>query len=188
MESRRRGQRRFWVTLDARYSAYYWPDCIAVKCQHCGAKAHFKPAITNWRIRNGASNSPTNLPVGGEKAGTGSCLACGRIFNTINWPLDAFYCASVHGGEYWAWNEGYLSALRARVAGDRVHERQLCLENWHYNYFLTRLPKYLVLKRHRPTILRTIDRWLAEAGAKNSGYGKQSKPQQCVARAPTPVT
>lgn len=162
-----RGQRRFGVTLDARYRAYYWPDSITVKCPHCRSRANFRPTVSDSWVSKGSTSFLAILPVGGVKGGHGSCLDCGRIFQTIDWPLDAYYCASVHGGEYWAWNDGYLQVLRARVAGDRVHERHHCMEDWRYHYFLTRLPKYVVLKRHRTTILRKIDQWLAESGGKS---------------------
>jgi hypothetical protein len=105
-----------------------------------------------------------NVSVGGTKEGTGSCISCGRSFQTIFWPDDAYYKSSLRGGDYWAWNEDYLPVLRARVSGDRVLERQLCLDDFTYHYFLSRLPKNIVIKRNREVIVRRIDKWLREIG------------------------
>ena len=154
----RRGQRRFWVTLDNRYEAYYWPASFAVRCPRCRAKARFSPSTTGaWPTFEVA-----DIPLGGKKEGVGTCMSCAHTFTSVEWPRDAYYCSEMHGGSLWAWNAEYLRVLRARVAGDRVLERQLCLHDWRYHYFLTRIPKHIVIKRHRARILRKIDGWLAE--------------------------
>lgn len=158
---RHRGQRRFWVTLENRFTAYYWPQVITVHCTHCGAKARFSPAVRDCHKQEGNCWRVVRLSVGGEKEGTGTCTACGRSFRKINWPADAYYAADVRGGAYWAWNEDYLQVLRARVTGNRVLERQLCVDHFSYHYFLTRLPKRVVITRNREAIVRRIDGWFA---------------------------
>jgi hypothetical protein len=162
---RRRGQRRFWVTLDGRFKLYYWPHSICVKCPKCSERANFSPAVRDCYRDEGADGIRlSQLPVGGMKEGTGSCNACGKTFGTIDWPTDAYYISAERGGEYWAWNEEFLHVLRARVAGNRVLERHLCTRHVSYHYFLSRLPKHIVLKRNRYRILRQIDRWLDDGG------------------------
>jgi hypothetical protein len=104
--------------------------------------------------------NPSTLPIEGSLPGTGACTKCGNIFSTIQWPEDAFFSVSVPGGRVWAWNTTYLLALRARVAGDRVLERQLALANGRLLYFLARIPKQAVLKRNRACLMRTVDAWL----------------------------
>ena len=157
---RHRGQRRFWVTLEGRVTQYYWPQSIAVTCPKCEARADFSPAVRHCHHREGDAYRVVNLPVGGKKEGTGSCAACGCSFQSVFWPDDAYYKSCLRGGEYWAWNEDYLPILRARVTGDSVLERQLCLSDVAYHYFLSRLPKHVVIKRNRDVITRRIDNWL----------------------------
>lgn len=159
----RRGQRRFWVTLEGRFRYYHWPEIIAAKCPNCAAFLPFSPKIRNCRLQEGYRYRMLDLPVGAIKDGAGSCTACGRSFNNIHWPIDAFYKSAVQGGEFWAWHEDYLHVLRARVAGDRVLERQLSMRGQAYHYFLSRLPKFVVLRRNREAILRKIDQWLGES-------------------------
>lgn len=162
---RRRSQRRFWTTLDSRFSAYYWPESITAACPRCGACMPFFPTVRNSWHKEGSTYRLLDMPVGGRKEGTGSCTACGSAFRSITWPADAYYRSCTKGGDYWAWNENYLHVLRARVGGDSVRERQLCMQNYAYHYFLSRLPKYVVLKHNRKAIIRKIDQWLEGPGA-----------------------
>jgi len=158
----RRGQRRFWVTLDNRYKQYIWPALFVVRCPHCRAKARFSPSVTHAWVKDAQSGGYRllELALGGRKEGMGSCTSCGHSFAAIHWPEDAYYCTPVHGALLWAWNEDYLEVLRARVAGNRVLERQLCLHDRRFYYFVTRIPKNVVIKRNRPHALRIIDGWL----------------------------
>jgi hypothetical protein len=123
----------------------------------------FAPEISHCWAKADNGYQLLELAVGGKKKGHGACLGCGKSYSSVTWPEDAYYKATVQGGAYWVWNEDYLPLLRARVAGDRVRERQLCLGNQGYHYFLTRLPKYLLIRRHRDIIVRRIDQWLADA-------------------------
>jgi hypothetical protein len=153
------GRPRFWFPLHGRYQGYSWPACVTVKCPRCRARATFSPSVLNdWFQEPGKP-----IHVGGKKEGKGACTACGHAFRHIDWPHDAYYCAVVPGGEFWAWNEAYLDVLRARVSGDRVLERQLCLRDWRYRYFLRRLPKHVIVKSNRAPIMRRIDAWLKDS-------------------------
>lgn len=93
-------------------------------------------------------------------SGKGSCTNCSHSFATVRWPDDAYFSVNVHGGIVWAWNPSYLAGLRARVAGDKVRQRQLALHNGDLHYFLARIPKQATVKRNRTGLLRTLDRWL----------------------------
>lgn len=164
---RRRGQRRFWVTLDRRFELYYWPQSISVRCPGCGTRTNFSPTVRDcYHDEGSAGIRVLNLPIGGMKEGVGSCKACSKTFHTVDWPADAYYIAAERGGEYWAWNEDYLAVLRARISGNRILERHLCMRHVSYHYFLSRLPRHIVLKRNRDKILRQIDRWLHESRGK----------------------
>jgi hypothetical protein len=103
------------------------------------------------------------LPIEASLPGKGSCIRCGSSFSVVQWPEDAYFSVDVHGGTVWAWNTTYLPALRARVAGDRVLERQLALSNGYLHYFLARIPKQAVVKRNRTRLLRTLDDWLCRS-------------------------
>jgi hypothetical protein len=77
----------------------------------------------------------------------------------------------------WAWNASYLTALRARIAGDRVLERQLVLGSGSLQYFLSRIPKWAVVKRNRSALLKIVDGWLnTKALAAGKRPNNSSKP------------
>lgn len=99
-------------------------------------------------------------PVEGELPGAGSCGNCSTSFSRVQWPGDAYFTANVRGGTVWAWNMEYLVPLRAQVAGDKTLKRQLILKNVYFSYFLSRTPKFVVVKRNRENLLRYIDAWL----------------------------
>jgi hypothetical protein len=157
-----RGQHRFRQPLDYRYGFYPVPSEASVRCPKCGARCRFAmDAVENFEKDNASGGYRLlNIPVEGPFSGRGTCSNCGHVFAAVEWPRDAYLLALVHGGVVWAWNLAYLPALRARVAGDRVLERQLVLGNSALQYFLSRLPKWAMVKRNRPTLLKTIDAWL----------------------------
>jgi len=96
-------------------------------------------------------------PINTEIQGKGACSKCAHQALKLSWPNDAYFQIEIAGGSVWAWNEKYLLVLRAKVAGDRVLERQLCLQDGLYRYYLSRLPKFVVVKRHRERLLQKLD-------------------------------
>lgn len=85
-------------------------------------------------------------------------MNCGQIVQRLDWPRDAYFKVEVAGGSVWAWNDRYLPALRARVAGDKVAVRQLTLTDWELTCFIARLPRYAVLARNRAHLIAELDR------------------------------
>ncbi|PRC90797.1 hypothetical protein [Solimicrobium silvestre] len=159
IEHRRHGRRRFCVTLDNRYEFYSWPEDINVKCPNCGSPILFNAVVPDQYVKDEKSGGYLLVPqsVATKIRGRGACTKCSRQFDRISWPEDAHFKFESGGGIVWAWNKEFLQVLRARVIGDRVTERQLCMKNGLFHYFLTRLPKYIVVKRHRAGILRKLD-------------------------------
>ena len=162
---RHRGQYRFWQPIDYRYKFYSWPTLIIARCRDCGGRVAFEAIVPEPHIKDKESGGYSLViqPIATEILGRGACSKCGRQFNKILWPEDAYYQFSVSGGNVWAWNEKYLYVLRAHVAGDRVRERKLCLEDGLYRYFLSRIPKHVVVKRHRDRILHKLDDFIAKS-------------------------
>jgi len=161
---RHRGQYRFWQPIDFRYEYYSWPIEIVAKCHHCGGRLEFKAIIPEHYAKDPVSGgySVVKQAVTTEIQGRGACPKCAYQASQLSWPTDAYFQTDIAGGSVWAWNEEYLLVLRARVAGDRVLERQLCVQDGLYRYFLTRLPKFVVVKRHRERLLRKLDGFLAK--------------------------
>jgi hypothetical protein len=166
----RRGQHRFRTPLDYRYRLYPLPSAADVRCPKCRSRCEFciKPRDTFDRDEQSGGYSLRPLPIEGSMLGKGACTACGNSFSAIRWPEDAYFSVDVHGGTVWAWNTTYLTALRARIAGDRVLERHLTLANAYLHYFLARLPKQAVVKRNRTRLLRTLDDWLCRLAVSSS--------------------
>lgn len=161
---RHRGQYRFRHPIDYRYEYYSWPTEIVAKCHKCGGRIEFNAVIPEPFVKDPVSGgySISKQPITTEIQGKGACPKCARQAQQISWPVDAFFQTEVAGGSVWAWNEKYLLVLRAKVAGDRVLERQLCQQDGLYRYFLSRLPKHVVVKRHRAGLLRKIDEFLTK--------------------------
>lgn len=165
MDSVRRGQHRFRTPLDYRYRLCPLPSAADVRCPKCRSRCEFciTPRDTFAKDEQSGGYSMLPLPIEGSVLGKGSCSGCGNSFSSVRWPEDAYFSVDVHGATIWAWNATYLTALRARVAGDRVLERQLIISNAYLQYFLARLPKQAVVKRNRPRLLRTLDDWLCHS-------------------------
>lgn len=160
----RRGQYRFWHPIDHRYELYSWPNTIIAKCSGCGEKLIFNAIRPeNYERTDDGGYRVIKRPISTEIYGHGACLKCGKQVESLHWPEDAYFQIPLAGGNAWAWNEKYLHLLRARVSGDRVLERHLCLNDGLTHYFLTRLPKNIVVKRNRERLLRKIDQFLGEA-------------------------
>ena len=161
----RRGQHRFRTPLDYRYRLYPLPSVADVRCPKCQNRCEFciTPRETFAKDERSGAYSLLPLPIEGTVLGKGACTGCGSSFSAVQWPKDAYFSVDVQGGTVWAWNTTYLAALRARVAGDRVLERQLTASNGYLHYFLARLPKQAVVKRNRARLLRTLDEWLCSS-------------------------
>jgi len=164
VSGRWRSQRRFGVNLDHRYTVYYWPINIDARCMRCGSHFifHSNPAVNYEKDEKVGGYRVNYQPTACKIGGQGACPKCGKQVDHIMWPERAYFKFETSGGVVWAWDKQFLDVLRARVAGDRVLERQLCLDNFHYHYFLTRLPKHVVVKRHRRGILSKIDNLLRQ--------------------------
>jgi hypothetical protein len=164
---RRRGQHRFRFPLDSRYEFYCWPRAIDAKCSNCGNKMPFIAALPETSVKDEESGGyiPLLVPICGPIEGQGACAGCSRSVGKILWPQDAYYRFEVSGGEVWSWNEKYLHVLRAKVAGDRVLERHLCSDDSMYRYFLSRIPKHVVVRRNRERILKQIDAFIRSTAA-----------------------
>jgi hypothetical protein len=161
----RRGQYRFRTPLDGRYRQYPLPSDADVRCPKCRSRCRFCVATHARFVKDEQAGvcRLLPLPIVGSLPGKGSCIRCGSSFSVVQWPGDAYFSVDVHGGTVWAWNTTFLPALRARVAGDRVLERQLALSNGYLHYFLARIPKHAVVKRNRARLLRTLDHWLCRS-------------------------
>ena len=160
---RHRGQYRFRHPIDYRYDYYSWPTTIVSKCSRCASRCEFHAVVPAAFERDEKSGGYQLVSWHIPKAihGRGMCTKCGYQRERLAWPEDAYFQIPLTGGNVWAWNENYLLALRAHVAGDRVHERHLCAEDGLYRYFLSRLPKHVVLRRNRERIVRKLDEFIA---------------------------
>lgn len=166
----RRGQHRFRTPLDHRYRLYPLPSLADVRCPKCRSRCEFciTPRQTFAKDEQSGGYSLLPLPIEGTVLGKGACTVCSNSFSAIQWPQAAYFSVDIHGGTVWAWNTTYLRALRARVAGDRVLERQLAASNGYLHYFLARIPKHAVVKHNRTRLLRTLDEWLCNATLSSS--------------------
>lgn len=161
---RHRGQYRFRHPIDYRYEYYSWPRFIVSKCARCGSRCEFH-AVTPEAFEKDEECGGYRLVsrhIAQTINGRGTCAKCGHQTEKLSWPEEAYFQVPLRGGNAWAWNERYLSVLRAHVAGDRVLERHLCAEDGLYHYFLSRLPKHVVLKRNRELLLRRLDEFIAK--------------------------
>ncbi|GHU32061.1 hypothetical protein AGMMS50256_21530 [Betaproteobacteria bacterium] len=163
---RHRGQYRFWDPIDYRYKYYSWPKAILAKCRRCSSCVRFQAVVPDSYAQDPQSGGyqVVMMSVPTEIHGHGVCEKCGGLVNSISWPRDAYFYVSVRGGDVWAWNEQYVQVLQARVGGDCVRERQLCLKgSFLYRYFLSRLPKHVVAKANRQRILHALDQLLSKS-------------------------
>ncbi|BBB60723.1 hypothetical protein UNDKW_2450 [Undibacterium sp. KW1] len=89
----------------------------------------------------------------GAIKGRGACTNCGYITNLIHWPQAAYIQVTVPGGMVWAWSQDLLSALRARIGGDKVQLRRMLLGNPDLARFVNRIPKAALLTKNRARLL-----------------------------------
>jgi len=157
---RLRGDRRFWRPVDGLYYQYRRPEAIDAVCGRCGARFAFNPKLTKTHEFDEASGGYRVLQgaIEGPIAGCGGCTKCGKIVTSLNWPDDAFLKVRLSEGIVWAWNEQYLPALRARIAGDKTALRHLTMKSTDLIRFVARLPRYAVLIKNRARLMTELDR------------------------------
>ena len=162
----RRSPYRNWRPIDHRYDYYTWPQQICAKCKACDGLVLFTTQEKQGfeQVRPGVYQVST-LPTSASINGRGVCTSCTKIVGHIDWPADAFYSIKLAAGDAWAWNKEYLQVLRQRVEGTQRSDAALAGNNALFLYYLARLPKYVVLKRNRPTLLRKIDAFLTQPRA-----------------------
>ncbi len=160
IQQRFRSSMRFDNPVESRYFLYERPECISAKCERCGAKLSFKSEKIPTYIYDEVSGgySPQKGWIGGVVKGRGACTKCGLVANSLNWPESAFFQVCVPEGIVWAWNEDYLSSLRARVGGDKVALRHFLMYDWNLARFISRLPRFAVLKKNRSRILKGFNK------------------------------
>lgn len=154
------GDRRFWNPVEGLYFQYRRPEAIDAVCTRCRARLSFTAEPTKTHEHDPTSGGYLVLrgDVEGTVAGRGSCVQCGKIVRSLSWPDDAFFQVRVPEGIVWAWNDQYLPALRARIAGDRTALRHLTARSWDLARFVARLPRYAVLTKNRVRLLKELAR------------------------------
>lgn len=158
-----RGQRKFRNPVEGRYYSYSRPTDIVSVCERCNGRMNFHAASQPTHLYDEFSGGYRILrgEIGGTITGQGSCLACGHVSHKIQWPDAAYFKVTVREGIVWAWNESYLPALVARVAGDKVQLRRMIMADWNLARFISRLPKYAVLKKNRAKIIIGLRHFLS---------------------------
>jgi hypothetical protein len=151
----RHGRRRFWDTVEDRYTLYSRPECIDARCQRCDHRVPFRTQKLPHFVLDVETGGyfPDRGDIGGDIVGRGACANCGRIVRSIAWPDAAYFKVRVPEGIVWAWNASYVPILRTRVAGDRVALRHLVGPNWDFARFVSRLPRFALLTKNRARIL-----------------------------------
>lgn len=158
----RRSPYRNWYPIDNRYEYYTWPKQISARCRACEGLVLFSPQEKQGfeQISPGVYQV-RKLPTSASINGRGVCSGCKKIVEHIDWPAEAFYAIKLAAGDAWAWNKAYLQVLRQHVSGEQRSDAAWAKEDALLLYYLARLPKYVVLKRNRPTLLRKIDAFLS---------------------------
>lgn len=157
-----RGQRKFRNPVEGRYYSYSRPTDIVSICERCAGRMNFCADSQPTHHYDELSGGYVVLreEICGSIAGRGSCLACGYLSHKVQWPDDAYFKVTVREGIIWAWNESYLPALLARVRGDKVQLRRIVMSDWNLARFISRLPKYAVLKKNRSKVLSGLKHFI----------------------------
>jgi hypothetical protein len=155
-----RSSMRFDNPVESRYFLYERPENITAICGRCTAKLSFIAEEIPTKIFDEESGGYRfqKGEIGGLIKGRGACTKCGLVVHSINWPESAFFHVSVPEGVVWAWNEDYLLPLRARIAGDKVSLRHFLMYDWNLARFISRLPRFAVLKKNRSRILKRFNK------------------------------
>jgi hypothetical protein len=150
-----RGMRRFRNPVEGRYYRYSRPETILALCERCGKPVPFRTDALPTHSLDEKSGGHLVLrgEVCGVISGRGACSHCGHVARKLSWPEAAYLQVRVPEGIVWAWNRECLPALQARVAGDKVTLRQLVSQDWDLARFVSRLPKFAVLRKNRERIL-----------------------------------
>lgn len=153
------GQRRFWDTVEGRYTLYSRPESIDARCQRCGNRHPFRTQKLPHFVLDVETGgySPERGDVGRNIVGRGACGSCGRIVHSITWPDEAYFKVRVPEGEVWAWNAAYVPVLRTHIAGDKVALRHLIGPNWDFSRFVSRVPRFALLTKNRVRVLAGLD-------------------------------
>jgi len=145
--------------VEGRYYQYSRPEIVLARCERCGKPIHFK--TTSLPTHELDERSAGYLVLRGEVCGIikgrGACSECGYVARKVSWPDAAYLQVLVPEGVVWAWNEDYVAALEARVRGDKVTLRHLLMHSWNLARFISRLPKYAVLRKNRSRILSGVE-------------------------------
>ena len=161
-----RSHYRNWYPIDNRYDYYTWPMQIAAKCRSCDGLVIFAAQERQgFRQVDPGVYLVSKLPTSASIKGRGICSNCKKITEHISWPTDAFYSIKLAAGNVWAWNAEYLQVLKQHVIGKQRSDAAYARENALFLYYLARLPKYVVLKRNRPLLLKKIDALLSVRAA-----------------------
>ncbi|MFO1251791.1 MAG: hypothetical protein U1E77_11820 [Inhella sp.] len=157
--------------MEYRYTVYERPKRIDAVCDHCGKPFvfHSEPPSSEKLDSGGEGPIAWGGAVEGEIKGQGACPSCTRQAHTIAWPAAARYQVALREGLFWCWNAQQLPALRAKIAGDRHAIRAIERTDWQLTRILGRVPKFALLLRNRPRLLRELDRWIQEAAESPEG-------------------
>jgi len=158
-----RGSRRFGEPVEYRYFVYQRPEIIWSKCRRCQRRVLFRTEDVPSKVFDENSGGYRIIRgwIGGEIKGCGACTSCGYIQNSVRWPDAAFLQVSVVEGIVWAWNDDYLTILRARVSGAKTELRHMLNCNWDFARFISRLPSYVVLVKNRSKILKGFNKLMS---------------------------
>lgn len=159
-----RGARRFGDVVEYRYCVYQRPTWVRALCARCASQLLFTPDARPGLVFDEKSGGYSVLrgEIGGVIAGAGASPHCGLGVRSINWPEAAYFQVAVPEGIVWAWNEAFLPALMARVAGDKVVLRQILMRSgWDLARFIARVPRCAVVVRNRTGILARLKKLAA---------------------------
>lgn len=123
------------------------------------------PSVLPWRAPAG---SPQQYLTTGGSDGQGYRLlhrgvvecGCGRPpwVHTLAWPDDAWWQWSIRGRLLWAWDRGHAERILAYVGATDRPPRPTSGE-------LGGLPSHFLAAKLRPTVVRAIQRSLAESAS-----------------------
>jgi hypothetical protein len=141
------------ASIDAG-SAIHWNQRVIIE-RYPGQLRWADPANPAWKDRPARADMN---PGPGETAVLGivNCPACGlRRRHLLRWPQDAFYQGDVRGETLWGWTRAHLVAIRDYVASDQRVDAPGAMP-------VGKLPSHFLTAKHRPHVLKAIDRLLRE--------------------------
>jgi hypothetical protein len=159
-----RGIRKFRNPVEGRCYQYSRPETILVLCRRCGKAVPFRtdPMPTHELDEKSGGYLILRGEICGVISGRGACSECGHVARKVAWPEAAYLQVSVPEGVVWAWNRDCLLALRARVSGDKVTLRRHVMQDWNLARYISRLPKFAVLRKNRERIFSGLARLAPE--------------------------